>query len=126
MQPPAYQEELISVAGKTIQYFTMQGDLLYSEETDLKVLILDHLKPDIKGLAVDLSRVTRIDSYALGVLAGLTSRLAVKGARLILVGANGHLQTVLERSSMMDIFIMADNREQAVGWFNRSLSLSEI
>jgi anti-sigma B factor antagonist len=82
---------------------SVEGELDLATAPQLKWMLLDALEEGHGRLVVDLSRVTFMDSTALGVLVGVDRSLE-PGATLAIVCANASLLKIFELSGMDGLF----------------------
>jgi anti-sigma B factor antagonist len=90
---------------------TVEGELDLATAPRLKWALTDVLGAGCSQVVLDLSRVTFIDSTALGVLVGVQRRLDAP-ARLAIVGAHSDVLRILELSGldgMFDVFSTFDD-----------------
>jgi anti-sigma B factor antagonist len=67
-----------------------------------------------RGVVVDLSETSFIDSTALGVLIGALRRLREGDGLLVLVNGNESISRTLEITGLDRIFAIVDTREEAI------------
>lgn len=99
-----------------------QGDILVIHpEGEIRVrgvislrAMFEHLadNPEHDRIAVDLGKVTFIDSSGLGLLTNFAKRLMAKDTKLYLVGANDELKDLLEMAGIDQIIPLAQRIEQ--------------
>jgi anti-sigma B factor antagonist len=81
----------------------IEGELDLARAPDLKWILLDALEAGATQLVLDLSRVTFIDSTAIGVLIGVSRSLEV-GSRLAITSLQPQVMRIFEVSGMGDVF----------------------
>jgi anti-sigma B factor antagonist len=81
----------------------IEGELDLARAPDLKWILLDALEAGATQLVLDLSRVTFIDSTAIGVLIGVNRSLEV-GSRLAIASLQPQVMRIFEVSGMGDVF----------------------
>jgi len=97
---------------------SLSGNLQFGQSTDyLKTTVMDNLSPETKGVVINMTQVGIVDSSGVGILAALTSRLAGKGAALVLTGIRPNLQSIFDLSGMGDLFLCMETPEQAMDYF---------
>ncbi len=104
-------------AGNNVVLFALYG------EVDLHVApeLRDSLALAIDGgadyVVLDLSRVTFIDSMALGVLLGALKRLRPRGGELRLVVPDNDLRRIFEITLLDQAFTLTRTRQEALAAF---------
>jgi anti-sigma B factor antagonist len=91
----------------------VEGELDLSTAPRLKWMLVDSLEAGARQLVVDLSRVTFMDSTALGVLVGVNRSLE-PGVRLALVGAREKVLQIFEFSGIDSAFAIFPTRSEAL------------
>jgi anti-sigma B factor antagonist len=85
----------------------LSGDLDLAVAPELQDVVIRLLPPDeVRAVAIDLSEVTFIDSTVIGIVAMGHKRAARSGGHLVVVGASGRVERVLELTginSMLDV-----------------------
>jgi anti-sigma B factor antagonist len=66
-----------------------------------------------KGLVVDLSEATFIDSMTLGVLLGAVKRLRPSGGKVTIVCVDPHIRRIFEITLLDRVFSLHSSREDA-------------
>ena len=79
----------------------------------LKQKVLDALERGAKGIILDLSATSYIDSAGLGVLYKLHFDATKVGARLILVGANEDIQELLVMTKLAGVLVQSPSIAEA-------------
>jgi anti-sigma B factor antagonist len=91
----------------------LEGELDLGRAPSLKWALVDALDAGYKQLVVDLSRVSFMDSTALGVLVGVNRSLH-DGARLAIVCAHPNVLKIFELSGMDRSFAVYPELDQAL------------
>ena len=91
------------------------GELDLSSAPSLKWALTDLLGGGCSRLVVDLSRVSFIDSTALGVLVGIQMRLSA-GTRLAIVCANANVLEIFELTGLVGTFELFSTLEHALAY----------
>ena len=94
---------------------TVEGELDLSSAPNLKWALADTLGPGVKQIVVDLSRVTFIDSTALGVLVGVRRTLG-PGGRIAIAGSDADVMNIFELTGLDATFDMFASAEEALAW----------
>jgi anti-sigma B factor antagonist len=92
---------------------SVEGELDLSTAPRLKWMLLDSLQGDGGQVVADLSRVTFMDSTALGVLVGVQRNLAVD-ARLAIVCTSENVLQIFEFSGIDSAFAIFPTLDQAL------------
>jgi anti-sigma B factor antagonist len=82
------------------------GELDISNSSELSRLILEAIEEGATRLAVDLSRVTFMDSSTLGVLVGCLKRARERDGEVVLLGVNGSPRRVMEITGLDQAFTL--------------------
>jgi anti-sigma B factor antagonist len=91
----------------------LEGELDLARAPSLKWALVDSVDAGCRQLVVDLTRVTFMDSTALGVLVGVNRSLDV-GARLAIVCVHANVLKIFELSGMDGSFAIYPTLEQAL------------
>jgi anti-sigma B factor antagonist len=94
---------------------SVEGELDLSTAPRLKWMLIDALETGHSQLVGDLSRVTFMDSTALGVLVGVKRRLDVDG-RLAIVCVHTGVLKIFEFSGMDGAFAIFPTLEEALAY----------
>jgi anti-sigma B factor antagonist len=94
---------------------SVEGELDLSTAPSLKWMLIDALQTEGSRLVVDLSLATFIDSTALGVLVGVTRRLA-DDARLAIVCARPNVLKIFEYSGLDGVFAIFPTLDEALAY----------
>jgi anti-sigma B factor antagonist len=93
------------------------GDIDYSSTPRLRECIADHVDAGKRRLVVDMSKVTFIDSTAIGVLIGALVRLEEAGGGSVAVVCDQYNKKVLrifEIAGVDNLFALHNTREEAL------------
>ncbi len=82
------------------------GELDLSNSTELSGLILGQIGEGASRVAVDLSRVSFMDSSILGVLVSCLKRAREQEGDVVLVGVNGSPRRVMEITALDKAFTL--------------------
>jgi anti-anti-sigma factor len=93
----------------------LEGELDLGRAPNLKWALVDSVDAGYRQLVVDLSRVTFMDSTALGVLVGVNRSLDV-GARLAIVCVHDNVLKIFELSGMDGSFAIYPTLDQALAY----------
>jgi anti-anti-sigma factor len=72
----------------------------------------------LKHTLVDCTALEFVDSSGLGMLASLFQRLKQLDQKLILIMVPSRILSILQRTHLDTLFIIAENEEQALNHFN--------
>ena len=106
-------------AGTTV--VTVAGELDLASAPNLKWTLNDSISKGARRLVLDMSRVTFIDSTALGVLVGVQRNLK-PGSRLALSGADSDedVVNIFELTGLESTFDMFSTIDEALAWVRGS------
>ena len=79
-----------------IAVLTLKQDLVSSTVNDLRVMILDAIKEDIKNVTINMAGISIIDSMGIGLLISIQNSLAQ---------IDGKLEVVNISTDIMDLFL---------------------
>jgi anti-sigma B factor antagonist len=94
---------------------TLAGDLDGLAAARLRALLDDEVAP-ARTVSLDLSRVTRISSQALGVLVHVHRRLRDTGGALLLEGVSPQVVRVLRITGLHRVFPLPDTSVAELPW----------
>jgi anti-sigma B factor antagonist len=94
--------------------FSAYGELDLHVAPELQDRVDAAIQRGVELLVVDLSRVTFVDSMALGVLLGAVNRLRRRGGNLRLVVPSADVRRIFEISQLDQIFTLEWTREEAL------------
>lgn len=91
----------------------LTGELDLALGSDLQNDVI-HLLPadEVRSVAIDLSEVTFIDSTVIGILAMAHKRATRAGGHLVLVGATGRVQRVLDLTGLSTVLDVRSTRAE--------------
>ncbi len=93
----------------------VEGELDLARAPHLKWILLDALEAGVTQLVLDLSRVTFLDSTAIGVLIGVNRSLDV-GARLAIASLQPQVLRIFAVSGMDDVFAIFATVEDGLAY----------
>lgn len=99
---------------------SLEGKVL--EETILKKLLSDieAQLASVKGkLVIDLQKLDYINSTGINFFIKSLTKARVNNGDMILSGAQGSVQTVVQISKMNEVFTMTETIEEAIELFNK-------
>ncbi len=92
----------------------IEGEVDAEHAANLKRCLQQATEGIYKGLALDLSGVTFIDSTGLGILISLMRQLKEEGKALRLIGLTDEVRSIFEITRLHRVFELADNVEAAI------------
>jgi anti-sigma B factor antagonist len=93
----------------------VKGSLVGGEETDeLRNAVADFIEQGSKKLIIDLSKVTYLNSTAIGVLVSAHTTFAKNKGRVKLCGINKNINNIFVITKLTLVFDVAETREEAV------------
>lgn len=95
-----------------------QADLHTAPE--LRAAITEALDAGARGLVIDLSEATFIDSMTLGVLLGAVKRLRPSGGKVTVVCVDPHIRRIFEITLLDRVFSLHTERSEAIAVANGS------
>jgi anti-sigma B factor antagonist len=111
------------VVGPTepIPVIAPEGELDMATAPALKRQLTEFLRGDHRGVVIDLSAVTFIDSTAVGVMVG-AQRALPEGQRLALVCSDPAVLRIFEITGLDGVFAIYPTAEAALQWVEGSES----
>jgi anti-sigma B factor antagonist len=107
-----------TLQGGTIGVIEVKGSLIGGEETDeLKGAIADFVEQGNKKLIIDLSKVTYLNSTAIGVLLKAHTEYSSKKGLVKLCGINQNIHNTFVISKLTMVFDVCETREEAIKAF---------
>ena len=100
-------------AGSDAVLFVLHGEVDLHVAPEVRERLNDAIEAGARGLVVDLTRVTFLDSMALGVLLGALKLLRARGGELRLVVPTPELRRVFELTLLDEVFTLARTRHEA-------------
>jgi anti-sigma B factor antagonist len=92
----------------------VKGSLVGGEETDeLRNAVADFIEQGTKKLIIDLSKVTYLNSTAIGVLVSAHTTFAKNKGRVKLCGINKNINNIFVITKLTLVFDVAETREEA-------------
>jgi len=96
----------------------VKGSLVGGEETDeLRNAVADFVEQGNKKLIIDLSKVTYLNSTAIGVLVQAHTTYAKNKGHVKLCGINKNINNIFVITKLTMVFDVAETREDAVKTF---------
>ena len=102
----------------TIGVLEVKGSLIAGEETDeLRAAVADFVEQGNKKLIIDLSKVTYLNSTAIGVLVGAHYSYTRNKGLVRLCGINKNINNIFVITKLTMVFDVCDTRDDAVKAF---------
>jgi len=99
----------------TVGLVEVKGSLVGGEETDeLRRHISDFVQQGNKKLVIDLSKVTYLNSTAIGLLVSTHTTYSRNKGRLVLCGINKNINNIFVITKLTMVFEVADSAQEAV------------
>jgi anti-sigma B factor antagonist len=96
----------------------VKGSLVGGEETDeLRNAVADFVEQGTKKLIIDLSKVTYLNSTAIGVLVSAHTTFSKNGGHVKVCGINKNINNIFVITKLTLVFDVAETREDAVKAF---------
>lgn len=96
----------------------VRGSLVGGEETDeLRNAVADFVEQGNKKLVIDLSKVTYLNSTAIGILVQAHTTYAKNKGHVKLCGINKNINNIFVITKLTMVFDVADTRDDAVKGF---------
>lgn len=93
----------------------VKGSLVGGEETDeLRSAIADFVEQGNKKLVIDLSKVTYLNSTAIGVLVQAHTTYTRNKGKVKLCGINNNINNIFVITKLTMVFDVADTKEEAI------------
>jgi anti-sigma B factor antagonist len=112
-QPEAFRMEQERPAGSDVGLFVLHGEVDLHVAPEVRERLNDAIDQGATGLVIDLTRVTFLDSMALGVLLGTLKLLRARGGELRLVVPTPELRRIFELTLLDEVFTLARTRHEA-------------
>jgi anti-sigma B factor antagonist len=112
-QPEAFRMEQERPAGGDVVLFVLHGEVDLHVAPEVRERLSDAIDKGAANLVIDLTRVTFLDSMALGVLLGTLKLLRARGGELRLVVPTPELRRVFELTLLDEVFTLARTRHEA-------------
>lgn len=104
-------------AGNEVVLFVLHGEVDLHVAPELRDRLTDAIEEGFEYVVLDLSRVTFMDSMALGVLLGALKRLRPRDGELRLVVPNSELRRIFEITLLDQVFTLNESRHEALAAF---------
>jgi anti-sigma B factor antagonist len=96
----------------------VKGSLVGGEETDeLRNAVADFIEQGTKNLIIDLSKVTYLNSTAIGVLVSAHTTFSRNKGHVKLCGINKNINNIFVITKLTLVFDVADTKEDAAKSF---------
>jgi len=96
----------------------VKGSLVGGEETDeLRNAVADFIEQGMKKLIIDLSKVTYLNSTAIGVLVSAHTTFSKNKGHVKLCAINKNINNVFVITKLTLVFDVAETREEAIASF---------
>ncbi len=96
----------------------VKGSLVGGEETDeLRNAVADFIEQGTKSLIIDLSKVTYLNSTAIGVLVSAHTTFSRTKGHVKLCGINKNINNIFVITKLTLVFDVADTKEDAAKAF---------
>ncbi|MBA2742103.1 MAG: STAS domain-containing protein [Actinobacteria bacterium] len=118
--PEDFRVEEQHPSGANATVLALHGEVDLHVAPELRDRLNGALEADARNLVIDLSRVSFIDSMALGALLELHKRLRAEGGELRLVVPDTKLRRIFEITLLDQIFTLAKTRHEALAAFTSS------
>ncbi len=103
----------------TIGIIEVKGSLVGGEETDeLRRYVADFLQQGVKKLIIDLSKVTYLNSTAIGVLVSAHTSYSRNKGQVKLCGINKNINNIFVITKLTLVLDVVDTREEAIKTFS--------
>ena len=107
-----------TVQSGKIGVIEVKGSLVGGEETDeLRNAVADYVEQGTKKLVVDLSKVTYLNSTAIGVLVSAHTTFSKNKGHVKLCGINKNINNIFVITKLTLVFDVAESREEAIKAF---------
>ena len=102
----------------SIGVIEVKGSLVGGDETDeLRSAVADFVEQGNKKLIIDLSKVTYVNSTAIGVLVSAHTTYSKNNGQVKLCGVNKNINNIFVITKLTMVFDVVDAREDAVKAF---------
>jgi len=107
-----------TLAGGSVALLEPKGSLIGGDETDeLRAAVADLFEQGNRKLVIDLSKVTYLNSTAIGVLVQAHTSYGKNGGTVKLCGINKNINNIFVVSKLTMVFDVSDTRDEAVSSF---------
>ena len=98
----------------------VKGSLVGGEETDeLRSAVADFVQQGTKKLVIDLSKVTYLNSTAIGVLVSAHTTFSKNKGHVKVCGINKNINNIFVITKLTLVFDTCETREDAVAGFGK-------
>ena len=102
----------------TIGVIEVKGSLVGGEETDeLRRYVADFLQQGVKKVIIDLSKVTYLNSTAIGVLVSAHTSYSRNKGHVVLCGINKNINNIFVITKLTLVLDVKESREEAIKAF---------
>ncbi len=107
-----------TVQSGKIGVIEVKGSLVGGEETDeLRNAVADYVEQGTKKLVIDLSKVTYLNSTAIGVLVSAHTTFSKNKGHVKLCGINKNINNIFVITKLTLVFDVTESREEAIKAF---------
>ena len=107
-----------TVQSGKIGVIEVKGSLVGGEETDeLRNAVADYVEQGNKKLVIDLSKVTYLNSTAIGVLVSAHTTFSKNKGHVKLCGINKNINNIFVITKLTLVFDVMESREDAIKAF---------
>ena len=107
-----------TVQSGKIGVIEVKGSLVGGEETDeLRNAVADFVEQGTKMLVIDLSKVTYLNSTAIGVLVSAHTTFSKNKGHVKLCGINKNINNIFVITKLTLVFDVVDSRDEAIKAF---------
>jgi anti-sigma B factor antagonist len=93
----------------------ISGDVLGGADAmEFSRAVNDQIRDGVRQIVVDLSDVHLMNSSGLGMLVAASTSLRTSGGRLVVVGANERIRSLLKMTRLDTVFASFETRDAAV------------
>ena len=92
---------------------TLEGDIVHSNIRTIRDAIDPHLDGSLKGMIIDLSRVTYLDSLGLSLFMSCHAHMTQAKGKCIFVGLSGNVERVFKLMELNTLFTVVPTVEEA-------------
>jgi len=105
--------------GGAVAVIEMKGSLVGGEETDeLRAAVTDFVERGNKKLIIDLSKVTYLNSTAIGVLVYSHTKYTQNKGLVKLCGINKNINNIFVITKLTMVFDVCESKEDAIKAFS--------
>jgi anti-sigma B factor antagonist len=104
-------------AGQEVVLLALHGEVDLHVAPELRDRLTNAIEDGAEFVVLDLSRVTFMDSMALGVLLGALKRLKPRGGELRLIVPGAELRRIFEITLLDQVFTLNETRHEALAAF---------